>query len=174
MNSAMQTLDKISWQNYWNTHLLLHHKISSARVWNFCHSLSKFRCEYCLFNTFLMNPYGFGVQPLEIESCNLYIRNPWPLFIPQNFHHQEINYDNSKNLLSNKKTFSAMKITFLFCLFISVQAAVRARPTYRRVSVVEARMHPNFHSIPRARIRKTSLALKVHLKQMIVMRRNLI
>ena len=67
-----------------------------------------------------------------------------------------------------------MKITFLLFLFISVKAAVTARPTYRRVSVVEARMHPNFHSIPRASVRKTSIALKVHLKQMIVMRRNLI
>ena len=59
-------------------------------------------------------------------------------------------------------------------LLILVNATVRVRPRYRRVSIVDARRHPNFHQMPRARIQQAALTMKIHLKQMIVMRRNLI
>ena len=65
-----------------------------------------------------------------------------------------------------------MKLTVFLCSFIFVNATFRVKPIYRRVSFFEARRHSNFHPMPRARIRKASL--KVHLKEMIVMRRNLI
>ena len=67
-----------------------------------------------------------------------------------------------------------MKIIFHALLLILVNATVRVRPRYRRVKIVDARRHPNFHQVPRARIRQTSLIMKIHLKQMIIMRRNLI
>ena len=65
-----------------------------------------------------------------------------------------------------------MKIIFHALLLILVNATVRVKPRYRRVKVVDARRQ--LVDLSRARIRQASLVMKIHLKQMIILRRNLI